>query len=95
MLANPLMETALVKHTEAARDEVRQLIGEFIALAETTSVPTPTIHRLVPYAEPSVASFPDGSAEIPLRWAGMALLVTAVLAVAGALVLLTRWLLGG
>jgi ketopantoate reductase len=68
LLANPLMETALVKHAEAARDEVQHLIGEFMALARTTSVPTPTIDRLLRYYEPDAPLVPDGSAEIPLDW---------------------------
>jgi len=49
LLSNPLMETALVKHAEAARDEVQHLIGEFMALARTTPVPTPTIDALLEY----------------------------------------------
>jgi hypothetical protein len=71
LLANPLMETALVKHAEAARSEVEHLIGEFMALARTTSIPTPTIDRLLLYYEPDAPRVPDGSAEIPLRWGGM------------------------
>jgi 2-dehydropantoate 2-reductase len=71
LLANPLMETALVKHAEAARSEVEHLIGEFMALARTTSVPTPTIDRLLRYYEPDAPSVPDGSAEIPLHWGGL------------------------
>jgi ketopantoate reductase len=71
LLANPLMETALVRHAEAARDEVQHLIGEFMVLARTTSVPTPTIDRLLQYYEPDASQVPDGSAEIPLRWGGL------------------------
>ena len=83
LLANPLMETALVKHAEAARDEVQHLIGEFMALARTTSVPTPTIDRLLRYYEPGAPQVADGSAEIPLRWGGLlaALGAVALLAV--------------
>ncbi|MBN1137542.1 MAG: ketopantoate reductase family protein [Anaerolineae bacterium] len=71
LLANPLMETALVKHAEAARDEVQHLIGEFMALARTTSVPTPTIDHLLQYYEPDALQVADGSAEIPLHWSGL------------------------
>ncbi|MBN1886827.1 MAG: ketopantoate reductase family protein [Thermoflexales bacterium] len=81
LLANPLMETALVKHAEAARSEVQHLIGEFMALARSTSVPTPTIDRLLEYYEPGAPPVPDGSAKIPLRWGGL-LLGAAVLAAA-------------
>jgi 2-dehydropantoate 2-reductase len=93
LLANPLMETALVKHAEAARDEVQHLIGEFLALAQTTPVATPTIDRLLRYYEPDAPHVPDGSAKIPLHWGGLAVGVGALaLAVSGA-VLLARWLL--
>jgi 2-dehydropantoate 2-reductase len=80
LLANPLMETALVKHAEAARDEVQHLIGEFMDLARSTPVPTPTIHHLLGYYEPDAPEVPDGSAEIPLRWDGL-LVASGVLAV--------------
>lgn len=83
LLVNPLVATALVKHAEAARDEVEHLIGEFMALARTTSVPTPAIEHLLHYYEPDAPPVPDGSAEIPLQWdglllalGGLALLVT-------------------
>lgn len=82
LLSNPLMETALVKHAEAARDEVQHLIGEFQALARATPVPTPTIDRLLRYYEPGAPQVPDGSADIPLRWGGL------LAAVAGLAVLL-------
>jgi 2-dehydropantoate 2-reductase len=73
LLSNPLMETALVKHAEAARSEVQHLIDEFMALARTTSVPTPTIDALLEYYEPGAPEVPDGSAQIPLRWGGLLL----------------------
>ncbi len=81
LLANPLMETALAKHAEAARDEVQHLIGEFLALARTTSVPTPTIDYLLRYAEAG-AQVPDGSAQIPLHWGGLLLACGAMAALA-------------
>jgi ketopantoate reductase len=90
LLSNPLMETALVKHAEAARSEVEHLIGEFMALARTTSVPTPTIDRMLRYYEPDAPPVPEGSAEIPLQWGGM---VAALGALAGGLALV-GWLVG-
>ena len=85
LLANPLMETALVKHAEAAHDEVQHLIGEFMMLARTTSVPTPTIDRLLRYYQPDAPRVPDGSAEIPLDWRavkiGLGVLVAALVTV--------------
>jgi hypothetical protein len=77
LLANPLMETALVKHAEAARSEVLHLIDEFMALARTTSVPTPSIDRLLLYYEPDAPKVADGSSEIPLHWGGALLALGA------------------
>ena len=90
LLANPLMETALVKHAEAARDEVQHLIGEFMALARTTLVPTPTIDRLLQYYEPDAPPVPEGSAEIPLRWGGLLITLGALAALVTGGVLLAR-----
>lgn len=92
LLANPLMETALVKHAEAARDEVQHLIGEFMALARTTSVPIPTIERLLAYYEPGAPKVAEGSAEIPLRWGGLLALLAALAALIAAGVGLARLL---
>ena len=87
LLANPLMETALIKHAEAARSEVDHLIDEFMSLARTTSVPTPTIDHLLKYYEPDAQPVPDGSTEIPLQWGGLlaALGTLAVLITGGIL----------
>jgi 2-dehydropantoate 2-reductase len=94
LLANPLMETALVKHAEAARSEVQHLIDEFMTLARTTSVPTPTIDGLLLYYEPDAPQVPDGSAEIPLRWGGMVVALGALTALVTVAVLLARRLFG-
>ncbi|MFN2220387.1 MAG: ketopantoate reductase family protein [Anaerolineae bacterium] len=93
LLSNPLMETALVRHAEAARSEVLHLIDEFMALARTTSVPTPTIDRLLLYYEPGAPKVADGSSEIPLHWGG-ALLALGTFAglVTGGVVLVWRLL---
>ncbi|MGD8397403.1 MAG: 2-dehydropantoate 2-reductase N-terminal domain-containing protein [Anaerolineae bacterium] len=91
LLRDPRMETALVKHAKAAQSEVEYLIGEFVALARTTAVATPTIDRLAQYMEAPVPAVPDGSREIPLRWGRMLLALGAVMGVvAGAVLLLKR-----
>jgi ketopantoate reductase len=94
LLANPLMETALVKHAEAARDEVQHLIGEFMALARTTSVPTPTIDHLLQFYEADAPQVPDGSAEIPLRWGSLLIGLGALATLVTGGVLFVKWLLG-
>lgn len=89
-LAHPLMEVALVKHGEAARDEVKHLADEFIALARTTSVPIPTIERLYPYLQLGAPEIPDGSADIPLDWRGVWVALGVVGGILAGLLLLVR-----
>ena len=79
VLARPNMELALVRHANAARDEMKHLADEFLVLARATSVPTPAIDRLYPHFDPDTPLLPDGSAQIPMKWTGM-------LAVSGALI---------
>jgi 2-dehydropantoate 2-reductase len=71
LLSNEMMEVAMVRHANAARDEVKHLADEFLALARTTAVPTPTIDRLYPHLDPDTPLVPEGSAEIPLKWGGV------------------------
>lgn len=89
-LRGELIETALVRHAEAARDEMKHLADEFLALARRTSVPTPNIDRLYSYFKPDTPPMPEGSAEISLQWgrlmaaagvlvAGLAGVVTLIL----------------
>jgi 2-dehydropantoate 2-reductase len=85
-----MIEAALLRHARSARDEVKHLTDEFLALARTTSVPTPAIERLYPYLDAEMALVPEGRAEIPLRWDGLWIGVAAVLAG----VILVRWFRG-
>jgi len=70
-MADVKMETAMAKHANAARDEMKHLADEFLALARTTAVPIPTIDRLYPHLDPEAPLMPEGSAEIPLDWRGV------------------------
>lgn len=90
MLSNPMMETALVRHAAAAHDEVQHLIGEFMALARTTTVSTPVIDYLITFYGPNAPEVPEGSAEIPLHWSGMLALVSGLVVSASALAALVR-----
>jgi ketopantoate reductase len=89
-LANEMMEVALTKHANAARDEMRHLTDEFLALARTTAVPTPAIDRLYPYFDPDVPPVPEGSAEIPLQWGGLLLGLGALAAALVGIVALVK-----
>jgi len=73
---------------------MQHLIGEFMALARTTSVPTPTINRWLLYYEPEAPRVPDGSAEIPLRWGGLAFCLSVLATLVTGGVLLANWLFG-
>jgi ketopantoate reductase len=71
LMADEKMETAMAKHANAARDEMKHLADEFLALARTTAVPIPTIDRLYPHFSPDAPLMAEGSAEIPLDWRGV------------------------
>ncbi|HUT19916.1 MAG TPA: 2-dehydropantoate 2-reductase N-terminal domain-containing protein [Anaerolineae bacterium] len=75
-----MIEAALLRHARSARDEVKHLTDEFLALARTTSLPTPAIERLYPYLGAETALLPEGRAEIPLRWDGLWIGVAALVA---------------
>jgi len=90
MLAHEKMEIALAKHANAARDEVKHLADEFLALARTTSVPTPAIDRLYPYLDPDTPLMTEGSAEIPLKWGGMVAALGTLTGVLTGLILLVN-----
>jgi ketopantoate reductase len=90
LLRNELMDVALVRHARVIRDEVRQLTDEFIALARTTSLPTPAIDRLYPHIDPQTPTVPEGQAHIPMRWGRLLLGLGALAALLAAGVLLVR-----
>ncbi len=69
--ADPKMDIALVRHANAARDEIKHLTDEFLTLARTTNVSTPNIDRLYPYLDPQTPLMPDGSQVIPMDWRGV------------------------
>jgi ketopantoate reductase len=71
LITHPAMKIALVGHANAARDEAHHLADEFLALARTTSIPTPAIDQLYPYFDPETPLMPEGSKAIPLRWGGL------------------------
>lgn len=84
--ADERMEVAMVRHANAARDEIKHLTDEFLALAHTTPILTPNIDRLYPYLDPATPLLPDGSQEIPLDWRGVWLLGGALAALGAAVV---------
>lgn len=91
LLADPRMETALVRHAEAARDEVKHLTDELLALIAGTGVSLTHIRHLYPYLSADAPTLPEGSAVIPLDWRS----IYAAVSVAVSLLLgaLGTWLL--
>jgi len=73
LMADPKMETAMVKHAESARDEMKHLTDEFLVLAAQTDVPIPSIKRLYRYFDSSAPLMPESRADIPLDWRGLCL----------------------
>ena len=71
LIARQEMQVALVGHANAARDEVKHLADEFLALARSTSAPTPAIDRLYPHLDPATPLMPGGRQDIPMSWRGV------------------------
>jgi 2-dehydropantoate 2-reductase len=71
LLMHEAMEIALVRHAEAARDEVQHLTHEFLALAQESDVPIPTIQRLYPHLAPDAPLMAEGRHSIPMQWGGL------------------------
>lgn len=92
LLTREEMRVALVGHANAARDEVKHLADEFLALACQTSIPMPAIDRLYPYLDPDTPLMPDGIAEIPLKWGGTLIGLGALTAALAGGVMLVKWL---
>lgn len=61
-------EIQMVGHANAARDEMKQIADEFRALAQSTSVPTPSIDRLYTYIDPAALPFSEGNTQISPSW---------------------------
>jgi len=78
LMADPKMETAMVKHAESARDEMKHLADEFLVLAAQTHVPIPTIKHLYRHLDPDAPLMPEGSAEISMNWRGLCLGVSVI-----------------
>jgi 2-dehydropantoate 2-reductase len=71
MLTTKTVETVMVGHAYASRDEMKQMVDEFRVLARKTSVSTPAMDRLYTYFDPTVTLIEEGSAQIPMKWSGM------------------------
>jgi ketopantoate reductase len=90
LLMREEMEIALVRHAEAARDEVRHLTNEFLTLAQRSDVPIPTIRRLYPHLDPDTPRMEAGSQTMPMQWRGLRAAGTVVATLALGLIILHR-----
>ena len=70
LLNTKTAEIEIAGHANAARDEMKQIAGEFRTLARSTSVPTSAMDRLYTYLDPAVPPLPEGSAQISPSWYG-------------------------
>ena len=61
-------EIQIVGHANAARDEMQQIANEFMALARTTSVPTPALDHLYTYIDPVVTPLAEDSTQMSPSW---------------------------
>lgn len=77
-----------IGHALSGRGEMKFIADEFRELAIKTSVPTPVIDRLYKYIDPKVEPVTDGSAEIPVNWSGMWIVLGALVGMVLMLILL-------
>lgn len=84
LLNNPRMEVGMVRHAEVIRDEIQQLNGEFLALADRSGVFTPTIRFLIAQFNEKAPTFPEGSRSLRMDWSGI-IIPALVLVMAGLL----------
>jgi 2-dehydropantoate 2-reductase len=84
-LNNPRMEVGMVRHAEVIRDEIQQLNGEFLQLAEKSGVFIPTIRFLVAQFNNQAPALPDGSRSLKLDWSGI--IIPLLILVLGGLIL--------
>jgi 2-dehydropantoate 2-reductase len=82
-LVDPRMRIAMLEHAQAAQDEIKHLADEFLALKQRTSVRTPAMDRLSAYFDPETPPMPQGSAEIPLDWRGVWVVIGALAGMLG------------
>jgi 2-dehydropantoate 2-reductase len=75
------MDIAMVRHANAARDEMQHLADEFLEIARPTNVPTPNIQCLYPYFDPKTPLMSDGSQNIPLDWRSVWIAVGALVGI--------------
>ncbi len=80
-LMDPRMRIAMFEHGSAAGDEILHLAKEFSVLKRQTSVPTPVIDHLATYFEPETSPLPEGSADIPLDWRSIWVILSVLAAV--------------
>lgn len=65
------MEIAMERHAKAARDEIAQLIDEFMVLVDRSGEFTPNIQFLVSQFKSKAPALPEGSRSIRLHWEGV------------------------
>ena len=78
----------LIGHAHAARDEMKQIDGEFKVLARSTSVLTPALDRLYTHTDPDVQPVADGSSRISMKWRGVGIVLSALVVLIVVLIIL-------
>jgi len=89
-LPDPKMEVAMVRHANAARDEIKHLADEFMVLARSSGIPTPNMDRLYPHLDADEPLMPEGSRAIALDWRQIGGIIFFVLTVS---VIVVGWLI--
>ena len=89
MMRRGFARASIEGHPKVARDELKLVADELTALLREVGAPTPTIDQLMPYYDPAMPPYPEGSRELSIRWGGMAAPLLALVAAAW---LVRRWL---
>ena len=84
-------ELVMARHANSARDEMQQLADEFRTLVRATDVSTPALEALYAYLDPSLTPMITGSAQLPLNWRGVWIVLIGILSVLAILCGLNRW----
>ncbi len=77
------LQVSIVGHVRDARDEMRFLTEELLALLRSGNVDTPYLDQLYPYLDPKTPPIPDGSDLIGMNWRPIWLPAVALTAAVG------------
>ncbi len=88
LMKTDMMKTVGEGHAKAARDEMKHLADEFLAITRGAGVETPICDELYSYYDPKTPEITDGRRDIALRWTGLWAPIAAVAVAISAMALI-------